>query len=63
MKSDRNAKRPEVREVRKAEAQIELNLASNNKVNKKGFYNYVSDRRKMRKHVDPLLKETGNLIT
>jgi len=52
-----------VREVRKAEAQIELNLASNNKVNKKGFYNYVSDRRKMRKHVDPLLKETGNLIT
>ncbi|KAK4829028.1 hypothetical protein QYF61_001803 [Mycteria americana] len=49
-------------EVRKAKAQMELNLARDNKDNKKGFYKYVGDKRKTRENVGPLLNKTGDLF-
>jgi len=39
--------------VRKAKVQLELNVASNAKNNKKGFYRYVSQKRKVRESVPP----------
>ncbi|PKU42697.1 rna-directed dna polymerase from mobile element jockey-like [Limosa lapponica baueri] len=50
-------------QVRKAKAQIELNLARDIKANKKSFCTYVDDKRKTREDVGPLQKETGNLVT
>jgi len=38
--------------VRKAKAQLELNLASNAK-NKKGFYSYLHKKKKVHKGVPP----------
>ncbi|GAB0208438.1 hypothetical protein GRJ2_003309500 [Grus japonensis] len=48
---------------RKAKALIELNLARDIKDNKKSFYRYVSDKRRMRENVGPLWNETGDLVT
>ncbi|GAB0209092.1 mitochondrial enolase superfamily member 1 [Grus japonensis] len=48
---------------RKAKALIELNLARDVKDNKKSFYRYVSDKRKMRETVGPLRNERGDLVT
>ncbi|GAB0177945.1 mitochondrial enolase superfamily member 1 [Grus japonensis] len=42
---------------------IELNLARDIKGNKKSFYRYVSDKRKMMENVGLLWKETGDLVT
>ncbi|KFZ65688.1 hypothetical protein N338_12981, partial [Podiceps cristatus] len=39
--------------VRKAKAQLELNLVRNAKNNKKGFYRYVSQKRKVKESVPP----------
>ncbi|GAB0178237.1 mitochondrial enolase superfamily member 1 [Grus japonensis] len=50
-------------QVRKAKALIELNLTRDVKGNKKTFYRYVSDKRKMRENVGFLCKETGDLVT
>ena len=50
-------------QVRKTKSQIELNLARDVKGNKKSFYGYVGDKRKTRENVDPLWKETGDLVT
>ncbi|GAB0176269.1 mitochondrial enolase superfamily member 1 [Grus japonensis] len=50
-------------QVRKAKTLIEISLARDVKDNKKSFYRYVSDKRKMRENVDPLWKETGDLVT
>ncbi|GAB0192671.1 hypothetical protein GRJ2_001732400 [Grus japonensis] len=50
-------------QVRKAKALIELNLARDVKGNKKRFYRYVSDKRKMRKNGGPLQNDTGDLVT
>ncbi|GAB0202533.1 mitochondrial enolase superfamily member 1 [Grus japonensis] len=51
-------------QVRKAKAlMIELNLAKDVKDNKKSFYRYVSDKRRMRENVGPLQNETGDLVT
>lgn len=41
-------------QVRKAKALSELKLAKNIKGNKKGFRNYVGDKRKIRENVNPL---------
>ncbi|PKU42805.1 hypothetical protein llap_6884 [Limosa lapponica baueri] len=49
--------------IRKAKAQIELNLASNIKGKKKRFYRCVGDKRKTRENVGLLWKETGDLVT
>jgi len=44
-------------QVRKAKTQIELNLARDIKENKKKFYRYICDKKKVR-DVGPLQKET-----
>jgi len=49
-------------QVRKDKALIELNLARDVKGNKKNFCRCVTDKRKTRKNVDPLWKETGDLV-
>ena len=41
---------------------MELNLARDIKGNKKKFYKYISDKRKARKNIGPLWKETGDLV-
>ena len=38
-------------------------MARDIKVNKKGFYRYVSDKRKDRETVGPLGKEKGHIFT
>ncbi|KFW67405.1 hypothetical protein AS28_01846, partial [Pygoscelis adeliae] len=50
-------------QVRKAKALIELNLARDTKGNKKTFYRYVGDKRKMRDNVGPLHNEMRDLVT
>ncbi|GAB0182959.1 mitochondrial enolase superfamily member 1 [Grus japonensis] len=50
-------------QVRKAKALIEISLARDVKDNKKSFYRYVSDKRKIRENVGPLWNETGDLVT
>jgi len=42
---------------------IALDLARDFKHNKKRFCRYVSAKRKTRKNVHPLWKETGDLLT
>ncbi|GAB0186694.1 mitochondrial enolase superfamily member 1 [Grus japonensis] len=49
-------------QVRKAKVLIDLNLARDVKSNKKSFYRYISDKRKMRENVGPLWNETGDLV-
>ncbi|KAM9593774.1 uncharacterized protein ACIBXB_004867 [Morphnus guianensis] len=49
--------------VRKAKALIELNLARDVKGNKKSFYRYTGDKRKIRENVGPLWMEMGDLVT
>ncbi|GAB0204079.1 mitochondrial enolase superfamily member 1 [Grus japonensis] len=51
------------KQVRKAKALIEISLARDVKDNKKSFYRYVSDKRRMRENVGPLRNETGDLVT
>jgi len=48
--------------TRNAKAHLELKLAKDVK-NKKGFFNYISIKRKARDNVGPLLKEAGVLVT
>ncbi|GAB0210078.1 mitochondrial enolase superfamily member 1 [Grus japonensis] len=50
-------------QVRKAKTLIEISLSRDVKDNKKSFYRYVSDKRKMREHVGPLRNERGELVT
>ncbi|GAB0183010.1 mitochondrial enolase superfamily member 1 [Grus japonensis] len=42
---------------------MEISLARDVKDNKKSFYRYVSEKRRMRENVGPLQNETGNLVT
>ena len=42
---------------------IVLNMARDIKGNRKGFYKYISDKRKTRENLGPLLKERGDLVT
>jgi len=48
--------------TRKAKAK-ELNLARDIRNNKKGFFNYISSKRKTRDNVGLLLNEAGVLVT
>ncbi|GAB0199271.1 mitochondrial enolase superfamily member 1 [Grus japonensis] len=50
-------------QVRKAKALIKISLARDVKDNKRSFYRYVSDKRRMRENVGPLRNETGDLVT
>ncbi|PKU33022.1 rna-directed dna polymerase from mobile element jockey-like [Limosa lapponica baueri] len=52
-----------VNEVRKAKANLELNLARGVKGNKKGFYKYINSKRKTRENVGQLLNGAGELVT
>jgi len=47
----------------KAKTLTEINLARDNKGNKKSFCRYVSYKMKTRENVGPLWKETGDLVT
>ena len=49
--------------TREAKAHLELKLARDVKNNKKGFFNYISSKRKARDNVGPLLNEAGVLVT
>ncbi|CAM5143904.1 unnamed protein product [Eretmochelys imbricata] len=51
------------REIRKAKSHLELQLARDVKSNKKGFFRYVSNKKKVKESVGPLLNEGGNLVT
>ncbi|CAM5091337.1 unnamed protein product, partial [Natator depressus] len=50
-------------EIRKAKSYLELQLARDIKSNKKGFFRYVSNKKKVKESVGPLLNEGGNLVT
>ncbi|GAB0182057.1 mitochondrial enolase superfamily member 1 [Grus japonensis] len=58
----RNVVRVRRDEMRKAKAQLELKLSRNIKDNKKGFFKYISSKRKTRENVSPLLNEVGALV-
>ncbi|KFZ66869.1 hypothetical protein N338_11098, partial [Podiceps cristatus] len=47
--------------IRKAKAQMELNLARDVKNNKKGFYRYIGQKRQAKESVPPLVNEKGEL--
>ncbi|KAK4816289.1 hypothetical protein QYF61_014587 [Mycteria americana] len=49
--------------VRKAKAQLELNLARDAKNNKKGFYRYTNQKRKVKESVPPLMNKNGDLVS
>jgi len=49
--------------MRKAKVHPELNLARDVKNNKKGFFKYISSKRKTRDNVGLLLNEVGALVT
>ncbi|KAM6103455.1 uncharacterized protein LJ206_014212 [Theristicus caerulescens] len=49
--------------MRKAKAQLELNLVRDAKNNKKGFYRYINQKRKVKESIPPLMSKTGKLIT
>lgn len=49
--------------IRLEKLMLELNLLRDIEDNKKSFYTYVTDKRKMRGNVSTLWKETGNLVT
>ncbi|KFZ48098.1 hypothetical protein N321_03191, partial [Antrostomus carolinensis] len=50
-------------EVRKAKVQLELNLARDAKKNKKGFYRWVNQKRKVKESIFSLMSNNGDLIT
>ncbi|KFQ53018.1 hypothetical protein N334_04373, partial [Pelecanus crispus] len=49
--------------VRKAKAQLELILARDAKNNKKGFYRYVNQKRKVKESISPPMNKTGDLVS
>jgi len=50
--------------IRKAKARMQLNLARDAKNNKKGFYRYVSQKRKLKESVaPPSMSKTGKVAT
>ncbi|PKU33936.1 glycerol kinase [Limosa lapponica baueri] len=49
--------------MRNVKAQLELNMARDVKDNKKGFFKYISSKRKTRENVSSLLNEVGALVT
>lgn len=49
--------------VKKAKAQMELNLPTAIKDNKKFFFKYISNNRRAKENLHPLLHTRGNLVT
>ncbi|CAM5166679.1 unnamed protein product [Natator depressus] len=50
-------------EIRKAKSHLEWQLARDVKSNKKGFFRYVSNKKKVKESVGPLWNEGGNQVT
>ncbi|KFQ22506.1 hypothetical protein N331_03272, partial [Merops nubicus] len=48
--------------VKKAKMQLELNLAKDTKKNKKGFYKYLNQKRKVKEGVPTLVISNGELV-
>ncbi|KFP65777.1 hypothetical protein N322_00654, partial [Cariama cristata] len=48
--------------VRKAKARLEMNLAREVENNKKGFYRYVNQKRKIKENVPPFMSRAGELV-
>lgn len=59
---NKNAARACRDETRKAKASLELSLARDVKLNRKGFFKYIGGKRKNREVVCPLLNETGAMV-
>ena len=49
--------------IRKAKAQLELNLATGGKRNKKLFYKYINSKRRTQENFHSLLDEAGIVTT
>ena len=49
--------------IRKAKAQMELNLVRDATDNKKGFYRYIGRRRQAKESAPPLMKGNGELAS
>ncbi|KFQ26467.1 hypothetical protein N332_01936, partial [Mesitornis unicolor] len=49
--------------IRRAKAQLELNLASAAKDNKKGFYKYIGNKRRTKESLAPLVNVGGSIVT
>ena len=49
--------------IRKAKAQLKLNLATMVKDNNKYFYKYINSKRRTRDNLHPFLDAEGNLVT
>jgi len=49
-------------EVRRAKAQLELNLARDAKINKQSFYRYVNQKRNVKESVPSLMSKNGDLV-
>jgi len=49
-------------EVRRVKAQLELNLARDVKNNRKGFYRYVNQKRKVKASVRAPINKNANLV-
>ncbi|KAK4817527.1 hypothetical protein QYF61_019113 [Mycteria americana] len=49
--------------IRRAKAELELNLATAVKDNKKHFFKYISSRRRAKENLQPLLDGGGNTVT
>jgi len=49
--------------VRKAKAQLELDLARGAKKDKKGFYGYINWKRKVQEGISPLVSNTDSRVT
>ncbi|CAM5129064.1 unnamed protein product [Eretmochelys imbricata] len=50
-------------EIRRAKSHLELQLARDVRSNKKGFFRYVGNKKKVKESVGPLMNEGGNLVT
>lgn len=50
-------------EVSKAKGKLELNLMRYTKNNRKGFYTYVKQKRKVKECVNPLINNADKLVT
>ena len=50
-------------EIRKAKAQLELNLATIVRYNKKCFYKYVNNKKRAKENIYPLFDTEGNIAT
>ena len=50
-------------EVRKAKAQLQLNMSRGTRKNNKGFYRYLNQKRKVQEGILPIVNDTGKLET